>query len=432
MKKNKNLYKIIIPPFIFIILFLVTQTTVFAANDWYYALNDKIGSDERVEKFFNSENLCLEDLAVTHSSWDPSLKCYQKSEMVSITNISPVFGKVGDIVTITGDNFTQDMDIFWNSTKISATSLTKNTLKITVPEKVTNGRITIKTKNFGKATNSTTFVVEDIHNLSSQINIENKDTYKLLAPIGKITEVKTNNIGNYFSLFFKLAIGLAGVLAVVMLVVGGIQWMGSESVFGKVNAKEQITSALLGLLIALGSYALLNTINPDLLGKKGLNVDGVNITLDPAVHGDLPHTPINGKYCNGKYTSGASWESDTIEREKVIAEGITINKNNCTSVGERDCTSLTGLDVSKIIAFKKSCGSNCSVVITGGTECWLHSIETQHLPGNDIVDLRISGVQNYIEEGSEIKKEKNTGFNIYIKEGSSFMKETNHYHVIKW
>lgn len=104
-------------------------------------------------------------------------------------------------------------------------------------------------------------------------NTGSSNTYKLLAPLGKFTEVKTDNIGEYFNKFFKIAIGLAGVLAVIMIVVGGVQWMGSESIFGKTEGKKRVTQAILGLLIALGSYALLNTINPDLLGTKGLQIN---------------------------------------------------------------------------------------------------------------------------------------------------------------
>ncbi len=118
---------------------------------------------------------------------------------------------------------------------------------------------------------------KDIKSLS---NIEYTEDYTLLAPLGGRKQIKTNDIGNYFNIIFNIAIGIAGVLAVIMLVIGGIQWMGSESVFGKTNGKEKITSAILGLLIAIGSYSLLNTINPDLLGKKGLNVDQVNIKLE--------------------------------------------------------------------------------------------------------------------------------------------------------
>ncbi|HAE36441.1 MAG: hypothetical protein UR85_C0002G0063 [Candidatus Nomurabacteria bacterium GW2011_GWF2_35_66] len=109
--------------------------------------------------------------------------------------------------------------------------------------------------------------------------IVNND-YNLLAPIGKFVKAP-NDIGDYFNLIFKLAIGLCGVLAVVMIVISGIQYMGDESIFGKTEAKSKILASILGLFIALGSYALLNTIDPDLLGGKGVAIDQVNVKIEP-------------------------------------------------------------------------------------------------------------------------------------------------------
>lgn len=107
-----------------------------------------------------------------------------------------------------------------------------------------------------------------------------EETYKLLAPINGTSEVKTTNIGNYINTIIKVIIGICAALAVIMIILAGIQWMGDESVFGRVEAKGKIGAAILGLIIALGSYALLNTINPDLLGKNGLSINGVNIELE--------------------------------------------------------------------------------------------------------------------------------------------------------
>ncbi len=127
-------------------------------------------------------------------------------------------------------------------------------------------------------------------NSKKEDNIDlNNDTYKFLAPIGKETEVKTTNIGNYINTMIKTIIGLSAALAVVMIILAGIQWMGNESVFGKTEAKGKIGAAILGLVIALGSYAILNTINPDLLGKNGLSISGVNIEIE----GDS-NAPIGG------------------------------------------------------------------------------------------------------------------------------------------
>ena len=108
----------------------------------------------------------------------------------------------------------------------------------------------------------------------------NNDEYDLLAPLGEL-EQAPRNIGDYFNVIFNIAIGLCAVLAVVMIVIGGIQYMGSESIFGKTEAKGQITRAILGLIIALGSFALLNTINPDLLGGKGASVKAVSGEIVP-------------------------------------------------------------------------------------------------------------------------------------------------------
>lgn len=109
-----------------------------------------------------------------------------------------------------------------------------------------------------------------------------KGEYNLLAPIGGMTKAPTD-VGDYFNKIFLIAIGLCGALAVVMLIIGGIQYMGKESVFGKADAKKQMLGALGGLGIALAAYALLNTINPDLLGKGGVNIKSLNIAIDDEI-----------------------------------------------------------------------------------------------------------------------------------------------------
>lgn len=73
------------------------------------------------------------------------------------------------------------------------------------------------------------------------------------------------NINVYLLGMFKLLIGVAGVLAVIMIVIGGIQYMSTDAIGGKLDGKEKIKQALGGLLLAVVSYLLLQTINPNLL-----------------------------------------------------------------------------------------------------------------------------------------------------------------------
>jgi len=275
--------------------------------------------------------------------------------------------------------------------------------------------------------------------------------YKLLAPIGNLDFVsydpgEDNFVGNYLAIIFKLAIGIISALAVIMLIVAGIQYMGEDSIFGKTKAKNQMTNAILGLLIALGSYAILYTISPDLIGDKGLSVKKVSMTLDEEIYGPKAttgtgHRPDinedgNKYYCgNPEYIEGKEWgkkeEEDILEAELGKA-GIEINNGRCEKIGQKNCTSLYQLEITKVIDFAKKC-NDCDVVITGGTECWLHSKQTTHRPGGNIVDLRMTdSVTNFIETGSE-KTGTNLNNSVFTKkDGSEFLKEEDHYHVKTW
>ena len=69
----------------------------------------------------------------------------------------------------------------------------------------------------------------------------------------------------------KLLIGVAAGLAVLMMIFGGIQYMSTDAIFDKKEGKKKIGAALGGLLLAILSWLILNTINPDLI-KTGFKV----------------------------------------------------------------------------------------------------------------------------------------------------------------
>ena len=138
------------------------------------------------------------------------------------------------------------------------------------------------------------------------VNADNKaavvagDSYTPLAPIGTtgtgtLTSIKTSDIGAYLRNIFLLAIGLCGALAVIMIIIASIQYMGNESVFGKTEAKSRIFSSIGGLFIALSAFALLNTINPDLTGANGVSISQVTAEIDP----DTETTPPLATYTAG-------------------------------------------------------------------------------------------------------------------------------------
>ncbi len=91
-------------------------------------------------------------------------------------------------------------------------------------------------------------------------------SYCFLAPISSASSVDTTTgLEVYFNTLVKIFIGLLSVLAVVMTIVGGIQYMLSETASEKGGGKSRILSAIFGLVLALASYMILNTINPKLV-----------------------------------------------------------------------------------------------------------------------------------------------------------------------
>lgn len=125
-------------------------------------------------------------------------------------------------------------------------------------------------------------------------------------------ECKTT-LESYVPGMFKLLIGVAAALAVVMIVIGGIQYIGSESLWGKQDGKEKIQKAIWGLLLAIFAWLLLYSIDPRLTQfDLSINPTEYPQSVEP---GDHPHTMrvfyrvANDPQQVGYVQCGASYES---------------------------------------------------------------------------------------------------------------------------
>ncbi|MBD3310974.1 MAG: hypothetical protein GF349_00570 [Candidatus Magasanikbacteria bacterium] len=73
------------------------------------------------------------------------------------------------------------------------------------------------------------------------------------------------NIGEYIKYAYRYGVQAAALLAILVMIFSGFQWAASGGNTDTISrAKKRITGAIIGLLIALGSFAILQTINPDL------------------------------------------------------------------------------------------------------------------------------------------------------------------------
>jgi hypothetical protein len=104
------------------------------------------------------------------------------------------------------------------------------------------------------------------------------DNYTLLAPLPNLNSVpnSTDALKVYIPYIFNLLIGLSAVWAVLMIVIGGFQYMSTDAIQKKEDGKKRIQNAVYGLVLVIGAWLILWTINPNLL-TLNLNIDSTNI-----------------------------------------------------------------------------------------------------------------------------------------------------------
>lgn len=203
---------------------------------------------------------------------------------------------------------------------------------------------------------------------------------------GKTTDV---NPQEYLLNLYNIGIGIAGVLAVVMLVFGGIEYITSAVIDTKAEAKKRIWAALGGLLLALVSWLLLNTINTKLVttnfqiqsvGSAGTVAEGTTGGAGTTAPSGLTQEIADKQVSNFNAT--------------MANTGATIqvtSTNGCTDKNGSGCTSFAGIQQSTLDEVKRiatDCG--CKVTITGGTETGHEAGAASHGNGAKI-DIQAQG-----------------------------------------
>ncbi|MHB1118274.1 MAG: pilin [Minisyncoccota bacterium] len=253
--------------------------------------------------------------------------------------------------------------------------------------------------------------------LGGGVLVASAQTYTPLAPLpGTYTGTEaapTTNLSLYLTGAIKLLVAISGALAVIILIIGGTQYVAAGiSPSAKDDAKERIWNAIIGLILVLTSYLILNSIDPRLVE--------FNLTLPPV--GGMPTSPTAITATPTPSKQDQPWPSDLGIRSQLNSANISINRANCKFVGQRPCTSVTELGqraIGGLISLANNC-RNCSVVVTAGTEYWMHgnrstdlaSNTTEHRPGGNVVDLSIgnANLNTYIKsKGTQISSGCSTG-----------------------
>lgn len=95
-------------------------------------------------------------------------------------------------------------------------------------------------------------------------------------PITKVGSVGGGDFKSFLEESFKWLVTFCAIAAAIMLTIGGIEYMGSESVFKKQSGKDRIAYAIGGLIIALASVIIMNTI----VGKSGESGSSFNVPIN--------------------------------------------------------------------------------------------------------------------------------------------------------
>ncbi len=296
-------------------------------------------------------------------------------------------------------------------------------------------------------------------------------------PLVDLPGVATSNakgapitFATYIPGMFRLFIGIAGALAVLMIVIGGLEYITSESLGGKKDGKEKLNNAIIGLLLAIGAFSILSTIDPKILV---FDLNSVTTPKTPAPVAVAPSCPVSpcgsyacatdqtctvkancskecqdknpqagvarpcaGSACFPQFMNGSPWPSDASERAQLAGIEIigTGKRTQCTTVGESGCTSVYKVGnkaISGLLRLKNQCPS-CLITVTGGSEFWEH---VTHGIGMNVVDLQYRAndtLTRFITQGRPGQTSNNCikGQPSWSTIGAIFVLENNnHWHV---
>lgn len=83
---------------------------------------------------------------------------------------------------------------------------------------------------------------------------------------GLIKGGKRADFVSFLKWLFPFMLSVAAILAVLMIVIAGTRWVASAGSEAEIKAaRDMITNAIIGLILAFAAWLIIYTINPDIL-----------------------------------------------------------------------------------------------------------------------------------------------------------------------
>ncbi len=166
-----------------------------------------------------------------------------------------------------------------------------------------------------------------------------------------LTSGRVEDVAQYIGIIYNFLISIVGFVASIAMIIGGFQYLTSAGDAGKIGAaKSKMANAFIGMILALGAYTILNTINPRLLQLQLPDVRAVKtelFTLPNCEDIKVPVTPYGGTDCGfaGKYMQG---NSEQICIYAGACRLVPYGQSGNPKYGHRTCMQRMGLDSSKV------------------------------------------------------------------------------------
>jgi hypothetical protein len=108
---------------------------------------------------------------------------------------------------------------------------------------------------------------------------------------------ESSNFATFINTFYKILIGVGSALAVIMIMIAGVQFMTSRgSVTSNEKAKSRIQNAIFGLILLLSPVIVFTIINPSIL-KLNLGTEFGSLKQNTINQGAFS-SPLQAQQCN--------------------------------------------------------------------------------------------------------------------------------------
>lgn len=141
---------------------------------------------------------------------------------------------------------------------------------------------------------------------------------------GKIvTTMRSTLLPRYIKAIYNYGIGIAAFLALAMIVAGGLIWLTSGGSTDKIStARSMIVSAIIGLILLLGTYTLLQIVSPALLNFKAIETEYIGALQIVCCEADGKAKNMTNKKCDEQ-------KGESIKNASPNTDGTKCLQNGC-------------------------------------------------------------------------------------------------------